>query len=97
MECECKRHKERSPEEVRLLTNRLKRIEGQVRGIEGMVEEGAYCADILVQVSAISSALSAFSRELLASHIKTCVVEDIRAGKEDAPDELASVVARLIR
>ena len=64
--------------------NRLKRIEGQVRGIQGMLEKDAYCIDILVQVSAINAALNSFNKKLLANHIETCVAENIREGHDDA-------------
>ncbi len=93
----CKRKTARKTEEKRALENRLKRIEGQVRGVIGMLEEDAYCVDVLVQVSAISSALSSFSRELLARHIKGCVTEDIRSGREDSAEELALLVSRYIK
>ena len=67
-QCEaCHKHKERTPEEMKALINRLNRIEGQVRGIRGMVENSAYCPDILTQVAATSAALNAFTKELLAS------------------------------
>lgn len=96
--CEhCKRTRERSPEERQSLSNRLKRIEGQVRGVLRMLEEDAYCVDVLTQVSAISSALSGFSRELLASHIRGCVSEDIRAGRDESIDELIEVVSRFMK
>ena len=95
-EC-CKRKKARDEGEERALINRLKRIEGQVRGVRAMVEDDAYCVDILTQVAAISSALSSFSRELLDRHIRSCVVEDIQSGKEGAAEELSSVVARFIK
>lgn len=95
-EC-CKRTKVRSPEEYKRLMNRLNRIEGQIRGIKNMVENNAYCPDILIQSSAAQSALSAFSRELLASHIRTCVSEDIRAGKYETVDELTETLQKLIK
>ncbi len=96
--CEhCKRTRERSPEERQSLSNRLKRIEGQIRGIIRMLEEDAYCVDILTQVSAVSSALSGFSRELLSSHIKGCVSEEIRQGRSESVDELVEVVARFMK
>ena len=81
--CCCERHKERSPEEYKALMNRLNRIEGQIRGIKGMVENGAYCPDILVQSAAVNAAVNAFNKELLASHIRSCVVNDIRDGKDE--------------
>ena len=93
----CGRQKERPEEEVRCLVNRLKRIEGQVRGIRGMVENGAYCPDILVQSAAVSAAMNGFNRELLSSHIKTCVVEDIRGGDEETVDELVKLLQKLMK
>lgn len=77
--------------------NRLNRIEGQIRGIKGMLEKNAYCTDILVQVSAVNAALNSFNRELLADHIKTCVAEDIRNGKDDTIDELVATLQKLMR
>ena len=93
----CKRTKIRSQEEYKKLINRLNRLEGQVRGIKNMVENNAYCPDILVQTAAVQSALSAFSRELLSSHIRTCVSENIRAGKYETVDELTETLQKLIR
>lgn len=95
--CCAKRTKVRSEEEYRALKNRLSRIEGQVRGISKMVDESAYCPDILTQVSAVQSALSAFAKELLANHIKTCVSEDIKCGKDESIDELLRTVERLMK
>lgn len=96
--CEmCKKTKERNDSEYKKLINRLNRIEGQVRGIKGMVENNAYCTDILVQVSAINSALNAFNKELLASHIRTCVADDIRSGKDETIDELVLTLKRLMK
>jgi len=91
------RHKERSEEEKKALLTRLRRAEGQIRGIEKMVESGAYCPDILVQVSAVTSALNSFNKELLACHIKSCVAEDIRAGKDETVDELCRVLQKLMK
>ena len=91
------RHKERSPEEQRNLILRLKRIEGQIRGIRDMVEGGRYCVDILTQVSAVQSALGSFSKELMEHHIKTCVREDILDGKEEKLEELCGLVRKLMR
>ena len=93
----CCRHKDRTPEEHKALLNRLSRIEGQVRGIRGMVENSAYCPDILTQVAATSAALNAFTKELLASHIRTCVAEDIRAGHDEAIDELVQTLQKLMK
>jgi DNA-binding FrmR family transcriptional regulator len=93
----CHKTKERSEKEYKDLMNRLKRIEGQVRGVQGMVEESAYCADILVQVSAISAALNSFNRELLANHFRTCVADDIRAGKDETMEEMVALLQKLMR
>ena len=95
--CCCEKHKERSDKEYRDLMNRLKRIEGQVRGIPGMLEKDAYCIDILVQVSAINAALNSFNKKLLANHIETCVAENIRAGNDEVIDELATLLQKLMK
>lgn len=95
--CCCAKTKERSAEEYRSLIHRLNRIEGQVRGIKGMLERNAYCTDILMQSSAISAALNAFNRELLANHIRTCVVDDVRAGKDEVIDELVATLQKLMK
>ena len=93
----CCRHKDRTPAEHKALLNRLSRIEGQVRGIRGMVENSAYCPDILTQVAATSAALNAFTKELLASHIRSCVADDIRAGHDEAIDELVQTLQKLMK
>ena len=93
----CCRHKDRTPEEHRALLNRLSRIEGQVRGIKGMLEKDAYCPEILVQVSAVNAALNSFNKVLLANHIRTCVADDIRDGKDETVDELVKVLQKLMR
>ena len=95
--CGCHRTKERSEEEYKRLIHRLNRIEGQIRGIRGMVEKSAYCPDILAQVAAANAALNAFSKELLANHIKTCVAQDIRAGKNETIDELLVTLRKLMK
>ena len=94
-ECCCRKKKERTEKEYKDLLNRLSRIEGQVRGIKRMVEEDAYCTDILIQVSAVNAALNSFNKVLLANHIRTCVAEDIRAGKEETIDELVATLQKL--
>lgn len=93
----CHKTKERTEEEYTRLIHRLNRIEGQIRGIRGMVERNAYCPDILVQVAAVNAALNAFNKELLAEHIKTCVATDIRAGRDHTVDELVSTLQKLMR
>ena len=94
---ECCRHKHREPAEYDALIKRLSRIEGQVRGIRKMVETDCYCTDILVQVSAVNAALNSFNKVLLANHIRTCVAEDIREGKDETIDELVTVLQKLMR
>lgn len=97
MDC-CKQNKtERDDIKKRALVNRLSRIEGQVRGVRAMIMDDAYCVDVLTQVSAISSALSAFNRELLCMHMDTCVKEDILAGGEEKLLELAEVLKKIIK
>lgn len=96
--CLCSKHKkERSPEEYTKLIHRLNRIEGQIRGIRGMVESGAYCPDILIQSAAASAAINAFNKELLANHIRTCVANDIRDGKDEVIDELVATLQKLMK
>lgn len=96
--CEhCKKTKERSEKEQKQLINRLKRIEGQVRGIRGMVENNAYCTDILIQAAAVTAALNAFNKQLLSEHIRTCVADNIKAGNEEVVDELVDTLGRLMR
>ena len=94
---DCCRHKDRSPEEYKALINRLSRIEGQIRGIRGMLEKDAYCVDILVQVAAANSALNSFSKELLSQHISTCVADDLRDGGTEKLDELIKLLPRLMK
>ena len=89
--------KHRSEEEYKSLINRLSRIEGQVRGVRKMVENDAYCVDILTQVSAIQAALNGFNRELLANHIRTCVMDDIKNGKDETVDELVQTLQKLMK
>lgn len=93
----CHKTKERSEKEYKDLINRLNRIEGQVRGIKGMVEKDAYCTDILIQVAAVNAALNSFNKVLLANHIKTCVTQDIREGKEESMEELLAILPKLMK
>lgn len=95
--CCCHKTKERSEAELKDLLTRLNRIEGQIRGIRGMVERDAYCTDILTQVSAASAALNGFTKVLLANHIKTCVAQDIREGKDETIDELVETLKKLMK
>ena len=94
--CNCKT-KTRADEEKKSLINRLNRIEGQIRGIRAMVEKDAYCADILVQSSAVGSAIGSFNRELLESHVRTCVAEGIKNGNDEKLDELMALLGKLMK
>lgn len=97
-ECNCQiKHKHREEKEYRSLVNRLNRIEGQIRGIKGMLENDAYCTDILIQVSAVSAALNAFNKELLSRHLHTCVAENIRNGDDSVIDELVVTLQKLMK
>ena len=89
--------KHRSEEEATALIHRLNRIEGQIRGIRGMVEKDAYCTDIITQVAAAGAALNAFNKELLATHIRTCVAEDFRRGQDETIDELVALLPKLMK
>ena len=93
----CHKTKERGPEEYKRLIHRLNRVEGQIRGIRGMIEKNAYCVDILNQVSAANSALNSFTRVLLENHIRSCVTEDIRDGKDDKLEELLATLQKLMK
>ena len=94
--CCCTKHTDRS-EAGKKLVNRLKRIEGQIRGIIGMLENDAYCNDILIQSAAVNAAVNSFNKELLANHIRTCVARDIRAGKDETIDELVATLQKLMK
>ena len=93
----CNKTKERAEAEYKSLINRLNRIEGQVRGIRGMVERDVYCTDILIQVSAVNAALNAFNKELLENHIRSCVARDMREGKEETIEELIMTLQKMMK
>ncbi len=93
----CCRHKQRSPQEIKKLTVRLNKIEGQIRGISKMIADDRYCVDILMQVSSVQASLNAFNRELLSSHIKSCVVDDIKSGNDEAVDELCDLLKKTMK
>ncbi|MCH3915015.1 MAG: metal-sensing transcriptional repressor [Acidaminococcaceae bacterium] len=95
--CEQMKVRDKNGTEYKKLLSRLNRVEGQVRGVKKMLEEDRYCIDILIQVSAITSALNAFNKELLTEHIESCVVNDIRAGKETKVDELCTTLRKLMK
>ena len=96
-ECCCYKTKQRSEEEYKSLIHRLNRIEGQIRGIKGMVEKDVYCTDILVQVAAVNAALNGFSKELLGQHVRTCVADDLRNGSSEKLDELLTLLPKLMK
>lgn len=96
-ECALCKTKERPEAEYRDLINRLNRVEGQIRGIKGMVENNAYCTDILTQVAAVNAALNSFNKVLLGNHIKSCVIHDIREGREDTVEELLAILQKLMK
>ncbi len=97
MENCCHKTKERTSEEYKSLINRLNRIEGQIRGIKRMIDENAYCTDILTQSTAVTAAMNAFNKELLANHIRSCVAQDIRDGKDETVDELVATLQKLMK
>jgi len=96
-QCDCCKTRARSDEELKKLTHRLSRIEGQVRGLREMLQRDAYCTDILTQVSAVNAALNSFSRELLSEHIHTCVADGIRQGDDEVVEELVSVLQKMMK
>ncbi len=91
------KYRDKDGKEYKSLISRLNRIEGQVRGVRRMVEDDRYCVDIMTQVSAIQAALGAFNQELLAQHIHSCVVHDIRAGDDGVVDELIKLLGKMVR
>ena len=95
--CCCNRKKERSEQDYLYLINRLSRIEGQIRGIKRMLDEDCCCPDIITQVAAANAALNSFNKVLLANHIRTCVAEDIREGKDETIDELVVTLQKLMK
>ena len=95
--CCSQRRKVRERTEEEALLQRLSRIEGQIRGIRGMLEKNAYCVDILGQVSAANAALNAFGKELLAEHIRTCVAQDIREGRDETIEELVNTLQKMMK
>ena len=96
-DCPCCRKTDRPAAQKKALINRLRRIEGQIRGIEAMLENDAYCNDILQQSAAASSAINAFNRELLGNHIRGCVVRDLHEGKDEVVDDLIATVQKLMK
>ncbi len=98
--CPCccgQKHTLRTDEQKKALQNRLRRIEGQVRGLQTMIENDSYCNDILTQSAAVAAAVGAFNCELLAAHIRGCVARDLREGKDEVVDELMVTLAKLMK
>lgn len=95
--CHCNRKKKRTEKEYKDLVNRLSRVEGQIRGIKRMLDEDCYCPDIMVQVAAANAALNSFNKVLLAEHIRTCVADDIKEGRDETIDELLDTLQKLMR
>lgn len=95
--CTCEAHIHRSNEEINKLIHRLNRIEGQVRGIKKMVEQGAYCTDILVQSAAVNAAINSFNKKLLVNHINTCVVDSLKEGRIEVIEELTKTMQKLMK
>ena len=93
----CEKNTHRTDEEKKKLINRLNRIEGQVRGIRGMIEKDAYCADVLVQSAAVNAAINSFNKDLVSRHIHSCVVRDIKNGDEEVIDELMKLITKLMK
>lgn len=87
----------RTEDEKKALVNRLNRMEGQIRGLKGLLEKDAYCTDILTQSAAVIAAMNSFNKELLASHIRGCVARDIREGKDEVIDELVVLLQKLMK
>ncbi|MFC4354857.1 metal-sensitive transcriptional regulator [Chryseomicrobium palamuruense] len=86
-----------SQETKRNLTVRLNRIEGQIRGIKGMIERDAYCDDVITQISATQAALNSVANLLLEGHLKSCVRNKMLSGDEEILDELLVTVQKLIK
>ncbi|MBD5114345.1 MAG: metal-sensing transcriptional repressor [Ruminococcaceae bacterium] len=93
----CDKTTDRTEEERKKLIHRLNRIEGQIRGIRGMIEKDAYCTDILMQSAAVNAAVNSFNKDLIASHIRGCVTRDIREGKDEVVDELVATLQKLMK
>ena len=94
---DCCKKTNRTEEEKKKLLNRLSRIEGQIRGIKNMVETDSYCNDILIQAAAVTAAMNAFDRELIAGHLRTCVARDLREGHDDVIEELSQTLQKLMK
>ncbi len=96
MKCEnCEKSTYRTDEEKKKLTKRLNIIEGQIRGIKQMIDNDRYCADILIQMSAINKSLESVENSILESHIKSCILNEVKLGNDDSIDEVMELFKRL--
>mgnify|MGYP001026573521 CR=1 FL=1 len=86
-----------SPEVKKNLASRLNRIEGQIRGIKGLIEKDTYCDDVITQIAAVQSALNGVSKILLEGHLKHCIVERVQEGDQEVIDELLITIKRLMK
>ena len=93
--CTHQKHTPRSEEQLKSLTSRLNRIIGQLGGIKSMLDDNRYCGDILIQLSAVQSALQSFGYVVLSEHLKTCVVENVKDGNEQIMDEAIELIKKL--
>lgn len=96
-DCGSRRATARTDKMKASLVSRLNRIEGQVRGIKGMIEKDVYCDDVLNQIAAVQSAMKSVSRLLLESHMKSCLVERLQAGETEVVDELLLTMEKLMK
>jgi DNA-binding FrmR family transcriptional regulator len=92
----CKRTTEREEGLKKTLISRLNRIEGQIRGIRRMLEQNAYCDDIINQVYACQAALGAVNKLILEDHLRGCVIKKVRSGEDDIVDELVKTIGKLM-
>jgi DNA-binding FrmR family transcriptional regulator len=95
--CDCGRQTMRTDNEKKLLANRCNRIEGQIRGIKGMIDRDIYCDDILNQIAAAQSALNSMSRIILEQHMNTCLIDRIKDGDYDVVDEILTTIGKLMK
>lgn len=97
LDCPMCRHKEkpRSDEQLRSLKNRINRINGQLNGIAGMLDDNRYCGDILLQLAAVQSAVRSLSCEILRDHLETCVADQIKQGNTEIINETMELIKKL--
>ena len=93
--CERTKNTPRSEEELKALNDRINRIIWQLGGIKNMLEDNRYCGDVLIQLSAVQSALESFGYEILGEHLRTCVVENVQSGNTQILDEALALIKKL--